>query len=469
MIRFLIPAIFIGLTGQVSAGWWPEGDTLLRVLSLRDHNTRVILAGVTALGAASGIIGVFLLLRKRSLLSDTISHACLPGVAFAWLAGELFLASGGRSLPLLLGGAAVSGLLGLVLVHWLGQWRIREDAALAIVLSVLFGLGIVLMSVIQQYPGGNAAGLSGFIYGKAASMTTDDARMILVVSLLAVGVCLLFHKELKLLCFDAAFAQTQGWPRGLLEMLLTGLVLVVTVTGLQAVGLLLVVALLVIPPVAARFWTHRMSRTVAVSSAVGAASGIGGVLISALYPKMPAGAVIVLVAAALFGMSFILGSERGLLVRGLREYRLRRRVGEEHLLRAVYEHFESSGIKNPGDGFFQIGDILHKRSWSRRHLLGLARRAEQDGYLIPLSRGRCQLTRTGWLEAEKITRNHRLWELYLIHYADIAPAMVDREADAVEHIVGPEIAGRLGKLLSEKALPYQVPESPHQITGEPAP
>lgn len=174
-----------------------------------------------------------------------------------------------------------------MLVHWLGQWRIREDAALAIVLSVLFGLGIVLMSVIQQYPGGNAAGLSGFIYGKAASMTTDDARMILVVSLLAVGVCLLFHKELKLLCFDAAFAQTQGWPRGLLEMLLTGLVLVVTVTGLQAVGLLLVVALLVIPPVAARFWTHRMSRTVAVSSAVGAASGIGGVLISALYPKMP--------------------------------------------------------------------------------------------------------------------------------------------------------------------------------------
>ncbi len=465
-IIFLLVILSGGvMTGaQAAAGALPESGTWLRVLLLQDYNTRVVLAGATTLGVAAGIIGVFLLLRKRSLLSDTISHSCLPGVAIAFLIGEHFW-DNGKSLPLLLCGAAVSGMLGVWLVESLGKLRVREDAALAIVLSVLFGAGVVLLSLIQQIPGGNAAGLSGFIYGKAASMTAGDASLIFWVSLISVSLCLLFYKELKLLCFDPVFAQTQGWPRNLLEYLLTGLVLVVTVTGLQAVGLLLVVALLIIPPAAARFWTHRLSRTILASAVIGGLSAITGVFLSALSPKLPAGAVIVLAATFFFGASFILGTERGLLRRGWREYRLRRKVGEEHLLRAIYEILESQGVKDVESGEFRFEDIRQKRSWSRRHLLGLLNHAERDEYLILLRKDHYRLTRTGWMEAEKITRNHRLWELYLIHYADTAPALVDREADAVEHILGPEIAARLGKLLSEKARPYHVPASPHGMKG----
>lgn len=459
MIIFLCSSLFCMAS---PAAWLPDAETFLRVFSLRDYNTRIVLLGVTILGVASGITGTFLLLQKRSLLSDTISHSCLPGVCIAFLLGEA-LWQNGKSLPLLLAGAAVSGVIGVWLVSVLGKWRIKEDASLAIILSIFFGFGVVLVSLIQQLPTGNAAGLSGFIYGKAASMRVADAQLIGTVSIFSTGLCLLFYKEFKLLCFDPPFMTTQGWPRYRLDFLLTGLVVTVTVIGLQAVGLLLVVALLIIPPAAARFWSNRLSRNLLWSALIGALSSALGVLISALYPKLPAGAVIVLTAAFFFLLSFIFGTQRGLLTRLLRELRLRTKVGEQHLLRALYEMLESRGVIDHAHGDFSIKDIRSMRSWSLRRLESLINRASADGFVVELSQGRYQLTNSGWFEAQRVTRNHRLWELYLIHYAETAPALVDREADAVEHILGPEITGRLEILLQQKALPYEVPASPHAI------
>ncbi len=448
---------------------WPTRERLWRTISLADYNTRVVFAGVTALGAASGLVGTFLLLRKRSLLSDTISHCTLPGIAIAFLVAEAAGMSG-RSLPLLLTGAVVTGVLGMGAVAAIRtRSRVKDDAALAIVLSVFFGLGIALMVIIQQLPTGNIAGLSHFIYGKAAAMTAGDARLILFASLTVALGCGALFKELKLLCFDAVFARTQGWPTTLLDLALMGLVVATTVIGLQAVGLLLVVALLIIPAAAARFWSHRLGVTVLLATLIGAVSGLVGVIASALFPKLPAGAVIVLAAVFCFTASLLLGARRGLLIRWLEQRRVAARVARQHLLRAIYEWCETqrqSACPPPAsllDCAVSPGELRRANDWSQarlRHLLrlGLAERLVTWNN----SHDAVQLSARGKLEARRVTRNHRLWEAYLLRYADVAPQHIHHNADQIEHVIEPNIVNELEELLAGREGGAFVPADPEK-------
>lgn len=459
---------------------WPTQEKLWRTVSLADYNTRVVFGGVTALGAAGGLVGTFLLLRKRSLLSDTVSHCTLPGIAIAFLVSEA-LGFKDRSLPLLLVGAATTGILGMAAVATIrARSHLKDDAALAIVLSVFFGLGIALMVVIQQLPTGNAAGLSHFIYGKAASMTAGDARLILYASLAIAFVCGALFKEFKMLCFDAAFAQAQGWPTIALDLALMGLVVAVTVIGLQAVGLLLVVALLIIPAAAARFWSHRLGITLLLATGIGALSGLVGVIASALFPRLPAGAVIVLAAVFCFAVSFVFGAERGLFRYWLVQRRVERSVARQHLLRAVYEWCERSP-RPEGPEPAQLLDrpvpleaLRTDNHWPEPRLRSLLKLGRSDGLLSTDPGGnRAHLTARGKIEARRATRNHRLWETYLLRYADVAPQHIHHNADQIEHVIDPIIVNELEELLAGQDDLLLVPADPEQprnpgIAGGPA-
>lgn len=448
---------------------WPSREKIWRTVSLSDYNTRVIFSGVTALGACGGLVGTFLLLRKRSLLSDTVSHSTLPGIALAFLGAEAMGISG-RSLPLLLAGASITGALGMGAVAAIrAHSRVKDDAALAIVLSVFFGLGISLLVIIQQLPTGNAAGLAHYIYGKAASMTLSDARLILFASLAVAFVCAALFKELKLLCFDASYARTQGWPTAALDLVLMGLVVAVTVIGLQAVGLLLVVALLIIPSAAARFWSHRLGVTLLLAASIGAISSLLGVAASALFPKLPAGAVIVLAAVVCFIVSLVFGARRGLLVRWLEHRHVAARVAQQHLLRAVYEWCESQaapGVSDPVhllDVSVPVADLAAVNHWSPRQLSRLLRLGEAEKLAVSNPRNQtCQLTAWGKLEARRVTRNHRLWEAYLLHYADVAPQHIHHNADQIEHVVEPHIVNELEELLAGREGGAFVPANPEK-------
>lgn len=431
-------------------------DLLWRFLSLQDHNTRVVLAGTCLLGAAAGLVGTFLLLRKRSLLGDTLGHATLPGVAAAFLIAQA-LGISGKSLPVLLAGAAVSGVAGMAAVLLIRRFsHIKDDAALAIVLSVFFGIGVTLVTAVQQIPGGNAAGLDHFIYGKTASMTSSDAVFIFASSLVAVILCAALFKEFALLCFDENYASTAGWPVRVLDVLLMALVVGVTVVGLQAVGLLLVVALLVIPPAAARFWSDRLGVMAAVSGVLGAASAFGGVMASALFPRLPAGALIVLSAASFFGMSMIFGIRRGLVIRQFHEKRAAARLRREHLLRAIYECSEADGVSSVAEN-----SLATRRPWPRGGLEREIRRSSTEG-LLTRGPGGVQLTKRGLSEARRLVRNHRLWELYLLHHADVAPGRVDRDADLVEHVLDPGLVDELEAILDAGRRASFVPEDPEK-------
>jgi len=313
----------------------PELSDIWNVLLLRDYNTRLVVICTMLLGCACGLMGGFLLLRKRSLMGDTLSHATLPGVGLAFMLA-VALGGDGKSLPFLLAGAAVTGVVGCWAVLLIrNHTRIKDDAAMGIVMSVFFGAGVAVLGLIQTMPEGSAAGLESFIYGKTASMVASDFKILVSVTVCVLICSLLLFKEFRLLCFDETFAAALGWPVKCLDVLLLALVTAVTVAGLQAVGLILIIAFLITPAAAARFWTNQLDRMLLLSALIGGASGWLGASLSAFFPRLPAGAVIVLVAAVCFIVSMLVGTERGVLIRYLRQAQLKDRIGPAPAPRAL--------------------------------------------------------------------------------------------------------------------------------------
>ena len=444
----------------------PELADIWNVLFLRDYNTRLVVICTMLLGCACGLMGGFLLLRKRSLMGDTLSHATLPGVGLSFMLA-VALGGDGKSLPILLAGAAITGVIGCAAVLFIReQTRIKDDAAMGIVLSVFFGAGVAILGVIQTMPEGSAAGLESFIYGKTASMVMSDFQILVLVTICVITCSFLLFKEFRLLCFDETFAAALGWPVKFLDILLLALITAVTVAGLQAVGLILIIAFLITPAAAARFWTNQLDRMLVLSALIGAASGWLGASLSAFIPRLPAGAVIVLVAALFFVVSMLIGTERGVMIRFLRQSQLKKRMGRQHLLRALYEILEGGRVTEELNiRTVPFRQIRGRRTWSDTQLRDYIRRAYNDGLVeAPNKVDSILLTKTGLAEAAQVTRNHRLWEMYLIEYADVATSRVDRDADMVEHILGEKMVTRLeDKLQAYRSAGSLVPQSPHPI------
>ncbi len=291
------------------------------------YNTAVVLIGVSLLGACAGPVGSFAVLRRRALTGDALAHAALPGVCLA------YLVVGQRSFFALLLGALVSGLLGVLVIAVLRRWtRIKEDAAIGIVLGVFFGAGIVLSRYIQKNVStGSKAGLDSYLLGKTSQMIAQDVYLIAGAALFCLLTLLLFYKELKLIAFDPDFGRVQGWPVLLLDLLLMLLLAVTVVIGLPPVGVVMIAALLILPGVTARFWTDRLGVLLILSSVLGALTGWCGALLSALSSALPAGPIIVLCGTGFFLLSALLAPRRGLLARLLSQRHMR----QAHPLRWV--------------------------------------------------------------------------------------------------------------------------------------
>ncbi|MBB3108439.1 manganese/zinc/iron transport system permease protein [Paenibacillus phyllosphaerae] len=297
---------------------------------LTDPNAQWILLGCMLLGLCSGVIGCFAYLRKQSLMGDTLAHAALPGICIA------FMLSGTKSIGLFLVGAGIAGLLATFGIGWITRYsRIKSDAAMGIVLSSFFGLGIVLLTQIQHSNYGNQSGLDKFLFGQAASMIGSDVTIMLIVSLVIVAACTLLFKEFKLLSFDPGFAKGLGFPIALLDQLLMFFIVVSVVIGIQAVGVVLVAALLITPAVSARYWTDRLGVMVLLSGLFGALSGVVGTWLSSTTVSLPTGPVSVLAQTLLFGLSLLLGPRRGLLAKRLTHRKAKLVLQEEQRMRAT--------------------------------------------------------------------------------------------------------------------------------------
>lgn len=433
-----------------------------------DYNTRLVILCAGLLGVISGMVGVYLILRKRSLIGDAVCHAALPGLAVAFLI-QVSLGGDGKNLGWLLLGAGLSGTAGSLAIVALRRWTIlKEDAALGIVLSVFFGLGMALFSVVQQFPQGNAAGLENFILGKTASIVASDAKMLILAALLVVGALLLFRKELQLLCFDSQLASAQGWPVLAIDLMLLGCVLIVVIVGANIVGVILVIALIVIPPASARFWTHSLPKTILLSGFFGAGSGIIGALSSLLIDRVPSGAAVVLAASGCFCISLVFGFERGLLWRVWSHGQQRSKTDQEHVLRAIYELLESKGLApqeyaQVRSDAANLSELVRMRAWSPSRLKSAVRQIQRQGWATINSEGNAVLTASGIQQSMRAIRKHRLLELYFSRWADLSPDAIDRGADYTEHTLDDDLLAQLEKDAIVMGESIELPKSVHPI------
>ena len=435
----------IPFASLVAPSAWPGWGDVVRTLTFSGgFNTNLVIGGTTLLGIAGGLIGTFGLLRRRSLMADALSHATLPGIGLAFIVMSE-LGRQGRSLPVLLVGAAVTGVLAVLCVQGIVRHtRLREDAAIGIVLSVFFGVGIVLLSRIQNMSVGNQGGLRSFIYGQTAAMSVSDAVLLGVIALIAIGAFLLLLKEFAIVCFNDAFARVTGWPVTLIDLLMMALVVLVTVAGLQAVGLILVVAVLIVPPAASRFWTDRLTTLVILSGIFGGLSGYLGSTISALFPREPAGGVIVLTSGAIFLLSMLVAPRRGVLASAFHRLAVRFGIATDHAVEFLYEHHEPAPNR-------ALRGLARERGWSKGQSALVLRVLDWRG-LVERTGGSVALTAAGREMGARISRNHKLWEQYLTSYADIAPSHVDWSVDQVEHVLSDDLVQELEAALAKRGV-----------------
>ncbi len=284
-----------------------------------DYTVRNVALGSAILGFLGGALGSFAVLRRQGLFGDALAHATLPGVCVA------FVLTGSKAPAVLLLGAALSAGLGaLLILAVVSGTRIKQDAILGIVLSVFFGAGVVMLTYIAGSGDAGQSGLDRFVFGQAATIVRDDVVTMGLLALAALLVTALLFKEFKLLSFDPAFAASLGYPVKGLNVLLTSLIVVAVVVGIQAVGVVLMAAMLITPAAAARQWTERLSTMVLLSAFFGALSGVSGALVSASESNLPTGPLIVLVATGILLFSLVLGWRRGFLPGRVRARRSRR-------------------------------------------------------------------------------------------------------------------------------------------------
>jgi manganese/zinc/iron transport system permease protein len=383
------------------------------------YNATLVTVGAMLLGIAAGVAGTFLFLRKRALVSDAVSHATLPGVGLAFIV-MVALGGDGRWLPGLLLGSAISAGVGLWCLGWLTRrTRLGEDAAIGAILSVFFGFGIVLLTIIQTLPSGRQAGLESFLLGSTAGMLLSDALLIAGGGALVLAIILVLRRPMTLVAFDAEYARASGVRVGRIDMAIMGLVMAITVVGLKIVGLILIVALLIIPAVTARFWTDRSDRVLAIAGLLGGVAGYVGAAISAIAPALPTGPIIVLVSFGLFLLSFLLAPNRGVLAALLRYLRYQRRV---HLRQGMLALAQ--------------GQPIYERLTLR--LLVRAGLARPDGVA----------TEAGNARSAKALRDERRWQIVLADQAhEAAAALYDGLRD-IESVLTrdqiDEIDARLG-------------------------
>lgn len=346
------------------------------------YNAALVTLGAALLGFAAGASGTFLFLRKRALVSDAVAHATLPGVGLAFIL-MVSLGGDGRNLIGLLAGSAATAWIGLWLIEWMTrQTRLAEDAAIGAILGVFFGVGVVLLTVIQTMSAGRQAGLESFLLGSTAGMLFQDAVVIAIGGSLAVLATWLLRRPMTLVAFDSEYAASLGYDVRRIDLLIMGLVMAVTVVGLKLVGLILIVALLIIPAVTARFWTERSTNVIWIAGGLGALAGYAGAVLSASVPDLPTGPIIVLVSAGLFLFSLLFSPRRGIIAAVLNHRTFQARVHRRQGLLAL-------AAQHP------IRESFTLRLLARE---GLVR---ADG--VPTESGRAV--------ASKVARDERRWEI----------------------------------------------------------
>lgn len=427
-------------------------NSLIEFLSFQDPNVRFVTIGTVILGATSALVGTFSFLRKRALVGDAIAHAILPGVCLS------FMVSGSKNPIGLIIGAFISGWLSLLIINGIkNSTKLKNDAAIGIVLSVFFGFGILLLTSIQHSGNANQAGLDKFLFGKAASLTQNDIVIFSAVGLVLVAIVGLFYKEFKLVSFNPEYAKSIGLPVKTLEFLLSTLTVLSVATGIQTVGVVLMAALLITPASGARFWSNKLGAMIFIAIAFGAISGFFGSYISFIAPAMPTGPWIVMCLSLITIGSIWFAPKQGLFAKRQMQRKNKRKMLIENVLKLFYHLGETHQDFNASRS---IEELMASRDLKRNELLKGLKLLKKDN-LVRQKDLAWHITQNGLTEAMRVIRLHRLWEMYLNQRLKLEPDHVHNDAEAIEHIITPELEKQLEKELNFPTLDPHLSKIPY--------
>ncbi len=419
--------------------WHPSFYTqTLRFLSLQDPSVRLSLVGCLLLGLNCGALGSIMVVRRISLIGDSISHAVLPGVVLGFLFAQ------GRNPFYLLIGALIASTLSACCIHLLKTTTIlKEDSVLGLVLSGFYALGICLLTMVQHIDLPGKAGLHLFLLGQASALGAKDVVAIAWVSALVLSTLALFYKEWLVSSFDSVFASTSGIASQSFHYILMLLLSLTIVTALQATGAVLVTALLILPAASAFLLTNRLHWMLLLAMLFGATSAVLGLFISFLGPKLPTGPIIVSVGGALFGCIFLFSPTQGVCIRYVQHRAQAKRIQLENTLKHIYKLLEKEGFTQSHFSLEAVAEQLRLSAKVVAVSLGLL---QKKGLVLQEAAG-FELSTLGLEEAKRILQNHRLWELYLTHYAAYAADHVHEDAEKIEHILSPDMVQTLNQHL----------------------
>lgn len=403
-----------------------------------NYTDSVVVIGAALLGMTAGALGVFAVLRQRSLVGDALAHSALPGVCIA------FLATGAKDATTLLVGAALAGLVGALLMVGIERTsRIRPDAAIGVVLSSFFSLGIVLLTYIASTDNANQAGLEKYLFGQAAGLLERDLTVMAGLAVASLTLVTIAFRPLKTTLFDASFGGSVGLPVRVLETLMTMLLVVAVIVGLRTVGAILMVAMLVAPAVAARQLAGRLSLVIALAALIGALVGVAGALISA-RAELPTGPVIVLVAIGVVLLCILLAPRRGVLWRARKLAADRRRT----LTESVLVDLETAVHAGPPPTAVELAQASGRTT---RALRAALRDLDRAG-MLARDRDRVFLSEPGAAAAHAVIERRELWTAWLEHGWRVElPDAREPDPTDLRASLGDEYADRLNALAAGRA------------------
>lgn len=422
--------------------------------TFQDPSITWVVLGITLLGIGSAYVGTFSFLDKKALLGDAISHAVLPGICLG------FILAGEKNPVYIVTGAFLSGALATFLSSWLKKnTKLSEDTIIATILSVFFGIGIVMLTALQKSGNPEIAGLNSFIFGNAIGISETDLIIYGGLSLTIIAVLTLLLKEFRLMVFDPNYGKAIGFPMEAIRFLFNVLMILAVVIGIQAIGVVLMAALLITPGAAARFWTDRLNPLLILAACFSIISGILGTYISFVLPQMPTGPWVVVFLSLIALLSFMFSPKSGIIFRYFSRKSYLRKTHRDHLMKALYK------AKEENKNGLTIEEIYELYPYQKAQIDQSIKDLLQEGF-ITKNQSLVKLTTQGISDAMRIVRLHRLWELYLNEYMNIAPDHVHESAEQMEHLLTPELEAMLEKRLNFPTLdPHQetIPRENHDL------
>lgn len=377
---------------------------------------RALLASVLV-GITCGLLGVFIVLRNMSLIGDALSHAILPGVVAGFLIA-------GHSIFAFFTGSVIAGLLAALSITWLQRnVKTKEDAAIGIVFSAMFALGIIGISAVTRQEGVHLD-MKDFLFGNVLGIADQDIWLTGLIMAYTLLCLVAFYRYFFVTTFQAVMAQTAGINANLMHYFMMMLLSFAVVASLQSVGVILVVAMLIIPASTALLLSNRLPVVLVLSALVGVLSASMGLIFAILWETTP-GPAMTLVATAFYLLAMLFSPQKGLFLQWLRRLKRQRVQALEDVLKAVVK-MQERGVKD-------LAATAEAMEVSPQKLRRQLQAMQQKRWIESWRNQHIQLSAAGLERGYQLIRAHRIWESYLVQEMGLQTDQIHGQAEQFEH------------------------------------